>query len=75
MVEEKIIELLSNFLYVNEEELESSTNLEMEYSLSESDIDDIINEFNEMFDIEIDKDEYSELETIREITEYIEGLL
>lgn len=75
MIEEVIISLLANYLNVCDYELDGSTHLFMEYSLNDSDIEEIIEMLEDEFEIEINPDDFNELESIREIAEYIEYMV
>lgn len=75
MVIDRIIKVLSEFLEIEQYEIDENTMLFLEYDLSDEDIDDIIDLLNEELDIEIDKDEFCELSNIEEFAEYIEGII
>lgn len=74
MVIDKIIQILSEYLDVDEAEITENTMIFMEYDLEDEDVMEIINLLNEEFDIEIDFDELCELSKVEEFAEYIESL-
>lgn len=75
MIQEQIIEIFSNFLYIEPDEIDAETNIFATYDFNDEDINDIIDEFNNTFEIEIKKTEFMELENIQEMAEYIENLM
>lgn len=74
MIEENIINLIAEYLGVGNYEIDSSTHLSLEYSLSDSDIEEIISILEGEYDINIPLEDFNELDSIREIAEYIEEL-
>lgn len=75
MIQEQIIEIFSNFLYIEPDEIDAETNIFATYDFNDEDINDIIDEFNNTFEIEIKKTEFMESESIQEMAEYIENLM
>lgn len=71
---ERIINILADYLDANESELDADTKLFLDYDLEDEDIEEIIKNLDEEFDVAIDFDEFCELESIEEIAEYIESL-
>lgn len=75
MIQEQIIDIFSEFLYIDSDEIESDTDILNSYEFSDTDIEDIIDELNNTFEIKIKKALFIEMENIQEITEYIEDLM
>lgn len=75
MIQEQIIDIFSEFLYIDSEEIEPDTDILNSYEFSDTDIEDIIDELNNTFEIKIKKALFIEMENIQEITEYIEDLM
>lgn len=74
MIIDIVISVLSDFLEVEKSEISEDTSLFLEYDLEEEDIETIIEIINNKLDIEIDIDEFCELDTVEEFAEYIESL-
>jgi acyl carrier protein len=75
LIQEQIIDIFSEFLYIDSDEIESDTDILNSYEFSDTDIEDIIDELNNTFEIKIKKALFIEMENIQEITEYIEDLM
>lgn len=73
MIEDIIINLLADYLNVENYELDRNTYLFMEYSLNDFDIEEIIIMLEDEFEITINVNDFNELESIEDIIEYIEG--
>lgn len=72
MILNRVIGILSDFLYVDPDDIYDDTSLFMEYDLDDCDVDEIISKLVEEFDVEINKSDFLELDTIQDIVEYIE---
>lgn len=75
MVLNRVIGILSDFLYVDPDEIYDDTSLFMEYDLDDSDVDEIISKLEGEFDVEINRNDFLELDTVQDIVEYIEEQL
>lgn len=72
---ERIICILADYLETDPAELDENTLLYMEYNLDEICTKEMIEKLNEEFEIEIAREEFEELDTIQDITEYIESIM
>lgn len=71
---DKIIKVIAECLEVDVFEIDENTLIYLEYDLDDIAIEEIIEALNEALEVEIDKCEFEELDTIQDITEYIEGI-
>ena len=70
-MEKRLLEILSYYL---EGELSLYTNIK-DYNINELDITDIMMDIEDEFEVSIDYDEFNNLNTIKEILEYLQKLL
>lgn len=70
-MEKRLLEILSYYL---EGELSLCTNIK-DYNINELDITDIMMDIEDEFEVSIDYDEFNNLNTIKEIYEYLQKLL
>lgn len=75
MIEENLINILADFLGVDTDDLDYNTNIYNEFNLTEEDICEIICILDDEFEIEINKDDFEDISTIRELSELIEDLI
>lgn len=75
MAAERIIKILSNILCIDPEEIDSRTNINMEYDLTEDDYALIIASIEDEFNISLDQRRFLQKETAKDMAEYVKTLL
>lgn len=71
-MKEEIIELISNVLEINKEDIKEDTNLAADLDIESLDLVDLVAAFEEKYEFEIPDKDVKNLQTVSDIIKYIE---
>jgi acyl carrier protein len=72
---ERIIEIIADQLQVNEEQVTPEANLQEDLGADSIDLIELVMTFEETFDIEIHDEDVENVQTVKDLTDYLEKRL